>query len=91
MKKGAPKAGKAVKAGQIVGANVVSTAPHWIHLMRGTLEILVHVSDVEWGEKISPREYAQVGDPPPGGQGGAAAGWLPWPSKQRSRGPSSST
>ncbi len=80
-----------VKAGQTVKAKVVSAAPHGIHLAHGDIEILVHVSDVEWGEETSPREYAKIGDELDvkilrfvDGDSKSAAGWLPWPSKKKS-------
>ncbi len=80
-----------MRVGKTVKAKVVSAAPHGIHLAHGDVEILVHVSDVEWGEEISPREYAKIGDELDvrilrfvDREGKSAAGWLPWPTKKKS-------
>lgn len=76
---------KSLKPGDTVKARVVALAPHGIHLDHEGLEILVHVTDVDWSEELSAGEYAQVGDElcvrvlRLVDDGRAAAGWLPWP------------
>lgn len=80
----------ALKPAQVVRATVAFVAPHGIHLRRGDTEIVVHVTDVPWASEIAPDEYARPGDEldvtilrvvP---DKGLAAGWLPWPSSDRS-------
>lgn len=72
-------------AGDTVRAKVVSLASHGIHLDHEGLEILVHVTDVDWSDELSAREYAKVGDELEvkilrlTEDGSSAVGWLPWP------------
>lgn len=74
-----------LRSAQRVQARVTAVTPHGIHLKKGRLEILVHVTDVPWGPELDPEEYAKVGDVLEvtilrvASSGKAATGWLPWP------------
>lgn len=66
-------------------ATVTAVAPHGIHLDYRGVHVVVHVTDVPWGQELGPDEVAQVGDKMDVtilrvvGDGEGAAGWLPWP------------
>ena len=75
---------KPLEPGDTVTARVVALTPHGVHLDHEGIEILVHVTDVDWSEEISAREYAGVGDELRVKilrlvDDRAAVGWLPWP------------
>jgi hypothetical protein len=78
-----------LRPAQVVKAKVTAVAPHGIHLERGGVQIVVHVTDVPWSQDVSPEEYAQVGDELEVtilklvGDGAGAVGWLPWPEAKR--------
>ena len=84
-----------LRPAQVLDATVTAVTPHGIHLRKGSLEILVHVTDVPWGAELDPAEYAKVGDVVPVtilrvvGDGRAASGWLPWPARPKSGSPGS--
>lgn len=74
-----------VKPGDQIKAKVIAVESHGIHLDHAGLEILVHVTDVDWSDDLSPRDYARVGDQLEvtvlrlTDDGLGATGWLPWP------------
>lgn len=74
-----------LRPAQVVKAIVTAVAPHGVHLDYRGVHIVVHVTDVPWGQELGPDEVARVGDTMDVtilrlvGDGEGAVGWLPWP------------